>query len=176
LNFGATNGRVLYGEDVFVGYRFYEKIRRAPLFGFGYVNIMIQTTFTYSYRCSYGLSYTTFSLSNLSVSQKSISLTVKNTGSMAGAEVIQVYISAKDSRVNRPDKELNGFEKVFLQPGESKRVDVSVDAYAGSFWDESDRKWKCEKGEYEVLVGTSCQDIALRDTFAVEKTRFWLGV
>ncbi|KFZ23139.1 hypothetical protein V502_02383 [Pseudogymnoascus sp. VKM F-4520 (FW-2644)] len=109
-NFGSVGGRVLYGEDVFVGYRHYDLVDRDPLFCFGH-----------------GLSYTEFSLANLSVSRSNISLDVSNAGPFAGATIIQVYISAKDSQITRPCKELQGFDKVYLEQGQSKRIEISID-------------------------------------------------
>ena len=101
---------------------------------------------------------------------------VKNTGSVAGAQVLQLYISAPLSPTPRPLKELHGFEKVFLQPGEEKEVQISVDKYATSFWDEIDSMWKSEQGSYEVLVGTSSQQILGKGELVVAETRYWLGL
>jgi beta-glucosidase len=101
---------------------------------------------------------------------------VKNTGAVAGAQVLQLYISAPHSSTPRPLKELHGFEKVFLQPGEETEVYISVDRYATSFWDEIESMWKSEKGSYEVLVGSSSQEILGKGELIVPETRHWLGL
>lgn len=101
---------------------------------------------------------------------------VKNTGTVAGAQILQLYISAPSSPTPRPIKELHGFEKVFLQPGEEKEVQITVDKYATSFWDEIESMWKSEAGTYEVLVGTSSQRILGRGELIVPETSYWLGL
>ncbi|KAL2854427.1 hypothetical protein BJY01DRAFT_231852 [Aspergillus pseudoustus] len=145
LNYASVGGRVLYGEDIYVGYRFYEKTGREVLFPFGH-----------------GLSYTTFEVSaEVSVSpdiftpQSPLTATVrvKNTGKVAGAQVLQLYVAAPNSPTPRPQKELQGFEKVFLQAGEEKIVDIKLDEYATSFWDEIEQMWKSEAGIYEIADG-----------------------
>ncbi|PWY79113.1 beta-glucosidase J [Aspergillus heteromorphus CBS 117.55] len=171
LNFRSERGRVLYGEDVYVGYRYYEKLARPPLFPFGH-----------------GLSYTSFSRSDLSLSTVpelatladgepiTASLTVTNTGSLPGAETVQLWVMPPVTGVNRPVRELKGFTKVFLDPGEAKRVQVVVEKkLATSWWDERRGKWASEKGEYQVLV-TGTGEGELREGFTVEKTRFWVGL
>ena len=178
LNFRSEQGRVLYGEDVYVGYRFYEKVQRDPLFRFGH-----------------GLSYTSFSRRDLTISTTpeqptlkntkaeveepiTASLTVTNTGPVAGAEIVQLWIlpPVSATTINRPVRELKGFAKVFLQPGESKRTDISVDKkVATSWWDEQRGAWASEKGKYEVLV-TGTGEEELRGEFEVGKTRFWVGL
>lgn len=101
---------------------------------------------------------------------------VKNTGSVAGAQILQLYISAPNSPTARPTKELHGFEKVFLQPGEEKEVNIPVDRYATSFWDEIESMWKSEEGVYDVLIGTSSQEILGKGELIVNQTRYWLGL
>lgn len=172
VNFRSERGRVLYGEDVYVGYRFFEKSAVEPAFPFGH-----------------GLSYTSFSRSDLQVdtvpeqpqyaeSGEPITgtVTVTNTGSVAGAEIVQLWIVSPPTEVNRPVRELKAFQKVFLQPGESKKVQLSVEKkIATSWWDEQREQWISEKGSYEVLVtGTGSEE--LRGGFDVGKTRFWLGL
>ncbi|KXJ87223.1 beta-glucosidase [Microdochium bolleyi] len=164
LNFGSENGRTLYGEDVYVGYRYYDRARVAPLFHFGH-----------------GLSYTSFEYTEHSVEKTdekvSVSLTVKNTGSVAGASVAQVYISQQKPLIKRPPKELKRFKKVFLQPGESQQVDVEVALkYATSYWDEERQMWISEAGAYDVLVGESSEAPTLAGGFEVGKTSWWLGL
>lgn len=103
-------------------------------------------------------------------------LCLKNTGRRAGAQILQLYISAHNSPTPRPIKELHGFEKVFLEPGKEKTVRIEVDKYATSLWDEIESMWKSEKGDYEVLVGTSSVDILGKAVLKVPETRYWLGL
>ena len=164
LNYRSERGRAVYGEDVYIGYRFYETTKRKVAFPFGH-----------------GLSYTTFSLSGLKVStnQKtiSISLTVENTGKVAGAEVVQVYISQKTPSLRRPPKELKGFAKKFLEAGNQDKVEMEIDfRHATSFWDEERDAWAGEKGAYEVLVGTSSDQIALKQEIEASETVYWKGL
>ncbi|KAB8072481.1 putative beta-glucosidase H [Aspergillus leporis] len=168
LNYASVGGRVLYGEDVFVGYRYYEKTSREVLFPFGY-----------------GLSYTTFAVSSDVVlshdvftpeTPPTVAVTLRNTGRVAGAETVQLYISAPHSPTPRPMKELHGFAKVFLRPSEEQTVVISIDKYATSFWDEIEDMWKSEEGVYQVLIGTSSQNILARAAFRVEKTSYWIGL
>lgn len=90
--------------------------------------------------------------------------------------MLQLYVGAPNSPTPRPQKELHGFEKVFLQPGEEKAVVIKLDKYATSFWDEIEDMWKSEAGVYEVLIGTSSEDIVARGQFEVGQTRYWRGV
>jgi beta-glucosidase len=149
---GGSN-RVVYKEGVFVGYRGYEHNGVKPLFPFGY-----------------GLSYTTFKYQNLSVAPASgsnsgplytISFDVTNTGDRAGATVAQVYVSDGHSKIPRPAKELKGFAKVFLQPGETKHVTVDLDARALAYFDPAAKQWRITPGSFGILVGRSAEDIAL---------------
>jgi beta-glucosidase len=169
LNYRPEGGRVLYGEDVYVGYRYFDKISLPPLFPFGY-----------------GLSYTSFTFSDLSIQIPSastisatISVKITNTGSCAGGEVAQLYIAPVQPRINRPPKELKGFKKVFLEKGEAKVVEIEMDIVRStSFWDEYAGKWCSENGVYKVLVGnTSCSDATfLEGEVVVEKATLWLGL
>lgn len=137
----------------------------APLFPFGH-----------------GLSYTNFKLSDLKIerfpSEKVIvHTTVTNTGRRPGAEVIQAYIGHQSPRINRPPKELKGFQKVFLDVGAKAVVKIVLDvAYATSFWDEYRSKWCSEAGMYKVLVGTSSAGEHLSDSFHVDRTSYWKGL
>jgi beta-glucosidase len=171
LNFRSERGRVLYGEDIYVGYRYYEKVALPPSFPFGF-----------------GLSYTTFTRENLTLSTTpeqptlqdgepiTATVTVTNTGSVAGAETVQLWVVPPPTEVNRPVRELKGFTKVFLQPGESKTVEIVVEKkLATSWWDEKREKWASEKGVYGVQV-TGTGEGVLKGEFEVEKTRFWLGL
>lgn len=136
--------------------------------------------------CRHGLSYATFELSDsavrtvpevLSSGHSSVAIVkIKNTSNVAGAQVLQLYISAPESPTYRPTKELHGFEKVFLEAGEEKEVQIPIDQYATSFWDEIESMWKSEKGTYDVLIGTSSQEILGKGKLIVPETRFWLGL
>lgn len=168
LNFRTEGGRTIYGEDVYVGYRYYEFVDRSVLFPFGH-----------------GLSYTTFQFSGLEVSEADgklgVSVKVKNTGKAKGAEVVQVYIAPKKTaKVNRPVKELQGFAKVELEAGEEKTVKVDMETkYAASYFDEERSKWTVEEGEYEVIVSDSSEvkeDKAVRGSFKVPETFWWSGI
>ncbi len=165
LNYRTERGRTLYGEDVYVGYRWYEALELPVLFPFGH-----------------GLSYTSFSYEDLKVSstgkELQISAKITNTGKIPGAEVVQVYVGQKNPSIRRPSKELKGFKKVVLQKGESKVVEIPIELkYATSFWDEIRDAWIVEKDEYEISVGKSSADEgALKGKFVVEKTSWWNGL
>ncbi|MEN8191678.1 MAG: glycoside hydrolase family 3 C-terminal domain-containing protein [Bacteroidota bacterium] len=139
-----------YGEGLKVGYRQFDEDNIEPLFPFGF-----------------GLSYTTFELSNLKVEKQKNSVVVKvdvtNTGKVAGAEVAQVYVSDVKASVYRPKKELKGFEKVMLNPGETKTVSVELDKFAFSYFSEKENGWILEPGEFEILVGNSSRNITLKE-------------
>ena len=149
-----------YKEDIFVGYRWTDRKKIKPLFPFGH-----------------GLSYTRFQVGKATASDKEInhnsSLTitvpVKNIGSCAGAETVQLYIRDVKSSVERPVKELKCFEKVFLQPGEEQQVTMTIDADALAFYDETTHRWKAEAGDFEALIGTSCEAIATKIKFRLRK-------
>ncbi len=158
LNFPGEGDRVNYAEDLFVGYRYYDRKQLEPLFPFGY-----------------GLSYTTFEYSDLRLSHSEIDddriltaeVTVTNTGKRAGKEVVQLYVSDKESSVIRPVKELKGFEKVELKPGESKKVVFRLDRRAFAYYEPAISDWFVEYGEFEILIGASSADIRLRDSVYV---------
>ena len=158
---GGTT-RVVYREGVFVGYRGYEKNGTRPLFPFGH-----------------GLSYTTFAYGNLSVRAAGggagpsyeVSFDVKNTGGRAGADVAQVYVGDPQASVPRPPKELKGFAKVHLRPGETQRVKVVLDGRAFSFYDAAAKRWRAEPGDFDVLVGRSSSDIVLRGKLSLDAAR-----
>ncbi|KAK9457094.1 glycoside hydrolase superfamily [Dipodascopsis uninucleata] len=164
LNYRSEAGRVLYGEDVYVGYRYYEKTERDVLFPFGY-----------------GLSYSTFKFSHLILSiddrQLDVTVTVQNASEIAGSEVVQVYISQKNPKVWRPVKELKGFCKVFLSSGEFKTITIPIELkYATSYYNEISDKWISEKDSYTVLVGRSSQEILLKASFETKDTFWWKGL
>jgi beta-glucosidase len=149
----GTN-RIEYAEGVFVGYRGYERNGITPLFPFGH-----------------GLSYTTFQYANLAVTpvagtsgagtRWAVSFDVTNTGAREGAAVPQVYVGSPRAEVPRPSKELKGFTKVTLEPGETQRVTVPLDVRSLAYYDVSGKQWRAEAGEYQVLVGSSSAEIAL---------------
>jgi beta-glucosidase len=161
LNFPGENGKVYYGEGLFVGYRYYEKKKIEPLFPFGF-----------------GLSYTTFSYGALSLSTREIgagdtlqvSVDVTNTGQCAGKEVVQLYIRDVVASLERPDKELRAFAKVHLEPGERKTVTLTVARDALAYYDDLAHEWVAEAGEFEVLIGASSEDIRGKAMFALTAT------
>jgi beta-glucosidase len=161
INYPGENGRVRYGEGIFVGYRYYEKKRVEPLFPFGF-----------------GLSYTSFAYANLRLGAETIgsdesltvSLDVTNTGQQAGQEVVQLYVHDIASRLARPPKELKSFAKVALTPGETTTVTLTLDRQALAYWDDAQQAWVAEAGEFEVLVGSSSQDIRARASFRLTDT------
>jgi beta-glucosidase len=153
------NKKVRYSEGVFVGYRHYDKTKSKPAFPFGY-----------------GLSYTTFKYSNLSVTPQSADLAspvvvgfdVTNSGARAGAEVAEVYVGEAHARVPRPVKELKGFSKVMLKPGETRHVQVSLDRRAFSYYDVEKKEWAAAPGEFAILVGGSSDNTPLRGSFVLK--------
>jgi len=164
LDFPGENGKVYYGEGLFVGYRYYEKKKVAPLFPFGF-----------------GLSYTTFAYSSLSLSAQQIgpddllqvSVDITNTGQRAGKEIVQVYVRDEQASLGRPEKELKAFAKVQLEPGERKTVTLSLARDALAYYDDLTHEWVAEAGEFEVFVGASSQDIRARATFTLTATTRW---
>jgi beta-glucosidase len=144
--------KVNYSEGVFVGYRYYDKNHIEPLFPFGY-----------------GLSYTTFEYSKLKVQKTGdrtylVSVAVKNAGKVAGEETVQLYVGQKKCSVERPLKELKGFAKVNLMPGETKTIDIKLDERAFQFYHPEKKQWTAEPGEFEILAGASSRDLRLKDT------------
>ena len=142
-----------YREGLYVGYRYYETAGVKVLFSFGY-----------------GLSYTTFGYSDLQADDTGVWLTVTNTGSRDGAEVVQLYISKPDARVFRPVRELKGFSKVVLKAGESQRVRIPFDDKTFRYWNIATNRWEVEGGVYQVEIGASCQDIRLTASIHLEST------
>lgn len=156
--FPGSKTEVTYKEGIFVGYRWAEEHKIKPLFAFGH-----------------GLSYTTFQYGNVTVDRKSmtasgeitLSVNVKNTGSREGEEVVQLYISDLKSSVPRPVKELKGFEKISLKPGEQKTVSFTVDSTALSFFDAAKHEWVAEPGDFAALIGSASDDIRSRTVFSL---------
>lgn len=161
LYYLGEGDRVEYREGVFVGYRYYDTKKMEVRFPFGF-----------------GLSYTNYEYSNLKVSADHIkdtdvlevSVDVTNTGGMAGKEVVQLYISDVESTVIRPVKELKGFEKVELAPGETKNVTFTLDKRAFAYWNTQLHDWHVETGEFRILIGKSSRDIQLEAAVTVEST------
>lgn len=162
LNFPGEGDKVQYNEGIFVGYRYYDYKNTEPLFPFGH-----------------GLSYTAFEYSDLKLSHSEINdgklltaeVTVRNIGSRTGKEIVQLYVSGRKSSVIRPLKELKGFEKVELKPGEAKKVMFRLDSRAFSYYCEEIGDWYAESGEYEIMVGASSADIRLKDSVYVNTGR-----
>ncbi len=157
-----TQGNVIdeeYKEGIYVGYRWADAHKTRPLFAFGH-----------------GLSYTTFNMSDLRLSGGSmtandsltVTVNVKNTGKRAGAEVVQLYIHDDACTVDRPYKELKGFAKVCLQPGESRDVALTIGRDALSFYDEATKQWKAEPGSFTVLVGNASDNLKLKKSFTLK--------
>lgn len=152
--------RVEYSEGVFVGYRHFDRSSVKPLFPFGY-----------------GLSYTTFEYSKLSVTPRNgdlsepivVSFDVKNSGPMPGAEIAELYVGDAHSSVPRPVKELKGFAKLRLNPGETKRVSLTLDRRAFSYYDVKKKDWNAEPGDFAVLVGSSSEKIELKGSFTLSR-------
>jgi beta-glucosidase len=157
LNYPGENGRVLYGEGLFVGYRYYDEKQISPRFPFGY-----------------GLSYTTFEYGNLQLESEytlgepiAVSVDVTNTGPVAGQQVVQLYVRDEESSLVRPEKELKAFAKLSLQPGETQTVTFALDERALSFYDDAKADWAVEAGAYTVLVGASSRDIRCTSRFTL---------
>ena len=169
INFPGENGKVLYGEGLFIGYRFYDITESEVLFPFGH-----------------GLSYTRFEYSNLQITPQEfqdgeeveVAFCITNRGEMSGMETAQIYVRDVHCRLTRPLKELKGFVKVDLQPGESRVVRVRLNREAFWFYDPAKPGWDTESGLFEILVGTSSRDIRLSGTVrllssAAQTTRGW---
>ena len=149
---------VRYQEGVFMGYRYYTSRQKPTLFPFGY-----------------GLSYTTFRLDHLKVAgntsvsapEVKVDFDVTNTGNLEGAEVPQVYVGERSSKVPRPVRELKGFLKVKLQPGETRHVSLSLPARAFAYFDDGTEAWKVDPGLYNIQVGTSSEHIVLEQSIVL---------
>lgn len=150
MNWPGEEGRVDYGEGVFVGYRYYDTFRKQVTYPFGY-----------------GLSYATFDVHDATVAKTGprtaeVTVTVTNTSDVAGAETVQVYVAPPKAKVARPVHELKGFAKVALEPGESKNVTIALDDRAFAYWSERFDDWHVEGGTYTVEIGVSSRDIISR--------------
>ena len=142
-----------YREGLYVGYRYYDTAKVRVLYPFGF-----------------GLSYTEFKYSDLTVDQDGAEFTLTNTGDMDGAEAAQLYVGMKDARVFRPEKELKGFQKVFLRAGESRKVRIPFDDKTFRYWNVRTNRWEVEGGTYTIMIGASCLDIRLSTEADVEGT------
>jgi beta-glucosidase len=157
----GTNGAVVYAEGLLVGYRWFDAKNIEPLFPFGY-----------------GLSYTTFKYSDLRLAPgkgtSGLPLTVEfelaNTGKRAGAEAAQVYVQELKPALPRPLKELKGFKKVLLQPGEKQKVSIALDQCAFAHYDPDKTAWVADQGAYKILVGGSARDLQLAGEFKLAET------
>lgn len=152
-DFATRRKTVEYREGLYIGYRYFTTAEKAVRFPFGY-----------------GMSYTTFAYSDLVTDEQGVSLTVTNTGSVAGTEIVQLYIAKKNSELFRPAKELKGFARVTLAPGEKQRITIMLDDKAFRFWNVKANRWEIEGGEYELLVGASVEDIRLCEKISVHGT------
>jgi beta-glucosidase len=169
LNFPGENGAVRYGEGLFIGYRYYDTKDVPVLFPFGH-----------------GLSYTTFAYSNLQVYTEqgrtvsagsfkdvdglTVSVDVTNTGRAAGKEIVQLYVHDREARLKRPYKELKGFAKVALQPGETKTVTLTLDSRAFAYYDPAYNRWITEDGQFDILIGASAADIRCQTKVTLQST------
>ncbi len=167
LNFPGNRSKVCYNEGVFIGYRYYDKKKMDVLFPFGY-----------------GLSYTTFAYDNLCITDGNtkvdapvnddtplqVSVDITNTGSVAGAEVVQLYVKNPVVYEIRPEKELRAFEKVFLAPGETKTVHFTLTKRAFTYYETRIHDWYAESSNYEILIGASSRDIRLAQTITIQST------
>ena len=159
LDFPGNSESVSYGEGIYIGYRYYDKKRCEVLYPFGY-----------------GLSYTSFAYKGIALGASSIragdslevQVRVKNSGEVAGKEVVQLYVKPAKGAVDRPEKELKGFSKVALQPGEEKQVTFALGRRDFAFYDTSRQDWAVETGTYEILVGGSSRDLPLKADVFVE--------
>jgi beta-glucosidase len=154
INYPGENGKVYYGEGIFVGYRYYDMKKVAPLFPFGH-----------------GLSYTTFEYGNLQVDNSftleeglQVSCDITNSGEVAGKEIVQLYVRDIMSSLVRPEKELKAFTKIALEPGQTQTVTFNLDQEAFWFYNPAQDGWQTEHGEFGILVGASSRDIRLEAT------------
>ncbi|MBO5806193.1 MAG: glycoside hydrolase family 3 C-terminal domain-containing protein [Tidjanibacter sp.] len=144
------SGKVHYKEGILVGYRWHEAMDIAPLFAFGH-----------------GLSYTTFDYSDARLSSKSlreggkvkVDVTVTNSGSVAGSEIVQIYVGDPECSVMRPEKELKGFQKLYLNAGESKRISIELPWESFCFFDDVAHEWRAEKGDFKIYVAAASDDV-----------------
>jgi beta-glucosidase len=164
IQYPGVNGVVSYNEGIFVGYRHYDENNITPLFPFGF-----------------GLSYTSFSFTNLAITPASVnfsnnngedqnvtvSLNVTNTGTALGAEVVQLYVGMPSTAVPEPPKWLKGFQKLSLAPGETGQVQLTLNERSFSYWDVNSSRWAVVPGTYEIMVGSSSRDIRVEGQISI---------
>jgi beta-glucosidase len=161
INFPGVNDNVKYSESIFVGYRYYDKVKRDVLFPFGH-----------------GLSYATFGYKDICINKNEIEDTetvkvavkVINTGVVRGKEIVQLYVTTPGMTVISPEKELKAFYKIMLEPGEENTVEFILDKRAFAYYNEDIRDWHVEGGEYQILVGSSSRNIKLSKTIKINST------
>ncbi len=161
LEFPGHNQKSFYGEGIFIGYRYYDKKNIAPLFPFGY-----------------GMSYTNFTYSDLKVDKNSmtdadnlkVELKVKNTGKVAGKEIVQLYVRDENAPVVRPEKELKSFAKVDLKPGEEKTVSFNLSKRDFAYYDTNLKDWSVNPGKFEILAGSSSRNLPLKQTVEISRS------
>jgi Beta-glucosidase-related glycosidases len=152
-HFPGKEVTVEYREGLYIGYRYFDKINLPVQFPFGY-----------------GLSYTEFEYSNIIVDRDKVSFELKNTGSRPGKEVVQLYVGCKSDKIFRPKKELKGFTKIMLQPGETQTVTIHFDDKTFRYFNIVTNQWEIETAAYEIMIGASCTDIRLQTVLMVEGT------
>jgi|LAHS01.1.fsa_nt_gb beta-glucosidase len=152
-HFADNEKTVEYREGIYVGYRYFETARLPVRYPFGY-----------------GLSYTKFAYSNLTVDNLGAYFVLTNTGKMAGSEIAELYVSKKDSSLFRPALELKGFRKIFLEPGASRRVNIFFDDKTFRYFNVLTNSWEIEPGEYQIKIGANCEDIRLETTYSERGT------
>ncbi len=162
LTYGKGKDSAVYQEGVFTGYRYYTSKGIKTAFPFGY-----------------GLSYTNFAYGQLETDQKEmndserlkVSVHVKNTGMVSGSEVVQLYVSAPEDEVIRPIRELRGFEKVFLNPGEEKIVSFYLDRRSFAWWNSQVHDWQVQEGDYRIIIGKNAEEMILEETVRIHGTK-----
>lgn len=154
-NFPGSEVSCEYKESIYVGYRYYDKIKKEVLFPFGF-----------------GLSYTEFKYSKLKIEQikntLKVSFKIKNIGKVKGKEIAQVYVSQKEPIIFKPEKELKGFEKIELEPGEEQEVVIKLDRSSFEYYNVKEKKWSVENGKYYILVGKSSRNIVLKEEIKIK--------
>ncbi|MDD6302117.1 MAG: glycoside hydrolase family 3 C-terminal domain-containing protein [Bacillales bacterium] len=151
--FPGKEKTIEYREGLFIGYRYYDTVNKEVRYPFGF-----------------GLSYTTFEYSDLVVNNDGVTFKLKNTGTVAGSEVAQLYVGAKDSKIIRPRRELKGFKKVHLEPGEEKEVHIPFDEYTFRYWNVKTNKWEIEGCTYNIMVSSNINDVRLQNELTLEGT------
>ena len=151
-NFPGKEGKVLYDEGIYIGYRYFDKKDIDPVFPFGH-----------------GLSYTTFTYRNARLDGLNVTVDVTNTGSRAGDEIVQLYVRDPQPKIDRPIRELKGFARVSLQPGETKPVTFTLKPRDLAYFDVEGKQWKADAGAYEIELGASSRDIRGKATYKLEK-------